>query len=369
MIRHNRDRIGDVALMGALLLLGFGSLPFLPVWGDQFRPVDVWAFVLVGVAAVSAGFRGAPLVSFGITVIATSAYLSLGYPYGPILLCVAAGAYTLARRVRLPLSAIAAAIALLLLLAHVFAKGTVVAGVMALLPGSAWVIVPFSAGLARRLVVEYTQRQRADAERQALDAERLRLASEVHDIVGHGLAAIRMQADIARHIANRRPEQADIALEAISRASAEALVELRTTLASISPADMAGGRDSLAPPPGLRRLDDLCARMRESGISVTLTITGTRRPIAPAVDLAAYRIVQESLTNVARHSAARRAAVRICFTPDALKIDVVSAATPDTEVREGFGIAGMRRRAQAVDGSVTVSTSGEEFRVQASLPT
>lgn len=366
--RTTRDLVGDIALTGILVLLGLGTLPFLNVWGDQTRPVDAWAVVLVVVAALSAVLRRWPLVSFGVAVIATSAYLALGYPYGAILLCVALAAYTVARRVRLIVAVIAAALALALLLVHVLVDAAALDGVWELLPGSAWIVVPFSAGLARRLVVEAAQRQRADAERRVLDEERLRLASEVHDIVGHGLAAIQMQADIARHVRDRKPEQADIALDAISRTSAEALAELRATLAAITPDDTTGTRDALAPTPGLHRLTDLCTRMRESGIDVDLAISGRRRTLAPAVDVAAYRVVQESLTNVAKHSSERRATVRLRYSPDAVQIDVVNAIAPSGEFREGFGIAGMRRRVQDVGGTLTITRTEGAHRVSATLP-
>ena len=365
---RRRELIGDTVLVGVLLLVGLGTLPFLPVWGDQSRPVDVWAYALVAVVAIAAGFRNAPVVSFTVAVVATSVYLSLGYPYGAILLGLSCAAYTLARRVRLPIAAIAAGVALPVLLAHVFVTDTVAGGVMALLPGSAWIIVPFSVGIARRLAVEYAQKQRADAEQRALDDERMRLASEVHDIVGHGLAAIQMQADIARHIGARKPEQADIALEAISRASADALAELRATLAAIVPDNAVREEDSRAPTPGLDRLPDLSARIRESGVDVDLKVIGQKRKIPPAIDLAAYRIVQESLTNVAKHSPERHAEVSVRYASDALVIDVVSTPTPTQQVQEGFGIAGMRRRAHAVNGWVRIDVTGDEFRVTASLP-
>ncbi|CAM3557533.1 sensor histidine kinase [Occultella aeris] len=363
-----RELVGSLILTVVLLLVAVGSLPFLVTWGTQTRPVDAWAVVLVVVAAGSAALRRWPVVSFGICTVATSVYLMLGYPYGGILLCLAVAAYTVARRTPLRVAVVAAAAALALLLAHVFTNGTAIEGLMTFLPGSAWVVVPFSIGLARRLVVEAAQRQRAESERRALDDERLRLASEVHDVVGHGLAAIQMQADIARHVRDRKPEQADIALDAISRTSAEALAELRATLAAIAPSEAAVARESRAPTPGLARVGDLCARMRESGVDVDLAVTGTPRALDPAVDVAAYRVLQESLTNVAKHAAQRHASVAVRYTADAVEVDVANPMAPLAEVTEGFGIAGMRRRIDDVGGAITVSTGGGEFRVAAVLP-
>ncbi|WP_035758379.1 sensor histidine kinase [Granulicoccus phenolivorans] len=366
MTRSRRELIGDAVRTAVLLVLGVGTLPFLPLWGDQTRPVDGWAYALVTLTALAAGVRARPIGSFAATVLLTSLYLWLGYPYGPMLVCLAVATYTLARQVRLRPALLTGTIALPLLLSHLLAKGPV-DGVLALIPGAAWLVVPFSIGVTRRLTVEAAQRQRADAERRVLNDERVRLASEVHDIVGHGLAAIQMQADIARHVRTRKPEQADIALAAISRTSAEALAELRTTLATIAP-DGITRSDALAPVPGMRRLGDLCARMRESGIEVDLSISGQRRTLAPAVDLAAYRVIQEALTNVAKHASDRSAAVRVGYGTEELTIEVVNAAASNRDLQEGFGIAGMRRRVHDVDGSITIDPSQQQFRVAVSLP-
>ncbi|TDE89719.1 sensor histidine kinase [Occultella glacieicola] len=355
--------------MGFLAVLGVVSLPLLNVWGTQSRPIDAWAVVLVVVAAISAGLRWWPLISFGICTISASVYLIVGYPYGSILLCVAVATYTMARRERMRPAVLAAGIALPLLLVHVFTNAAALDGLWGFLPGSAWIVVPFSVGLTRRLVVESAARQRAETERRALDEERLRLASEVHDIVGHGLAAIQMQADIARHVRGRKPEQADIALDAISRASAEALAELRVTLAAIAPHDATtASTESRAPTPGLARLADLCARMRESGVDVDLAITGTPRVLDPAVDVAGYRVVQESLTNVAKHASRRHATVTLRYVLAAVHLEVVNPTAHAGPVSEGFGITGMRRRVDAVGGEILVGTGDGRFRVIAVLP-
>lgn len=368
MTRTTRGLVGNVVLAGILMFVGLGSLRFLGAWGGRTHAVDGWAVALVIVAALSVALRWWPLISFAICALAVSAYLVLGYPYGPILLSLVIATYTLARWESFRVAVIAAVIALPLLLAHVITNSAALAGLWGLAPGAAWIVVPFTVGLTRRLVVDAAARQRAEAERRALDDERVRLASEVHDIVGHGLAAIQMQADIARHVRDRKPEQVDIALDAISRASAEALAELRATLAAITPETTAASQDSRAPTPGLARVATLCERMSDSGIHIDLSISGDPRPVAPAVDVAAYRVVQESLTNVAKHATERHASVEVRYEPDAVDVEVVNPSASEEPVTEGFGIVGMRRRVDAVGGEITVSRAGREFRVAAVFP-
>lgn len=368
VMRTARGLVGDLILTGLLLLVGLGTLPFVAGWATGSRPVDPLAIVLVTVAAGSAALRRWPLLFFGVATVATSVYLLLGYPYGPFMLSVAVAAYTLARHLRLRLAVIAAVLGLVVLLAHLVTNDSALNGLFGLLPGSAWIVVPFTIGLARRLTVEAAARGREASERRALDDERLRLASEVHDIVGHGLAAIQMQADIARHVGERKPEQAALALDAISRASAEALAELRTTLAAIAADDTGTRRESRAPTPGLHRIDDLCERMREAGIEVELTVRGEPATLVPAVDVAAYRVLQESLTNVAKHASSRRATVTVTYSSAAVEIEVVNARTIPGPIDQGFGITGMDRRTHDTGGTLSVTAEHGEFRVAATFP-
>ncbi|HWK77681.1 sensor histidine kinase [Microbacterium sp.] len=368
-MRTTRSLVGNLLLTAFLVLIGLGSLRFLNAWGNQTHTVDGWAIALVVAAAVSAGaLRWWPLISFAICTVAVTTYLVLGYPFGPILLSLVIATYTLARRERLRIAVIAAVIALPLLAVRLFTNPDALEGFWGLVPALAWIVVPFTVGLTRRLVVDAAERQRAETERRAVDDERLRLASEVHDIVGHGLAAIQMQADIALHVRDRKPEQSAIALEAISRASADALAELRATLAAIAPEGGAVSQDSRAPTPGLTRIADLCARMRESGIHIDLTITGDARTVDPAVGVAAYRVVQESLTNVAKHATERHARVGVQYEPDAVHVEVVNPTASVAPIDEGFGITGMRRRVADVGGEISVTSACGEFRVAAVLP-
>ena len=285
---------------GVLVVLSLVSAPFVDALSEVDRDLDaVGLALLVAVAAVTVLRRRWPMTALALVAVGTSGYLALAYPYGPVMFSLAIAVYAVARVARLLPAALASLGTLALLSAHLLTNPAALPGPEGLIPAVAWVAIPFTLGLARRLVAEAGARERAESDRRLLDTERLRLAQEVHDVVGHGLAAIQMQADIALHLRRTRPAQAGEALEAISRASAEALAELRTTLAAIAPSEH-DSPESRAPTPGLARLDDLVARVSDAGVTVDAAVTGTRRPLPPSVDLAAYRVLQESLTNVVK---------------------------------------------------------------------
>jgi signal transduction histidine kinase len=358
----------DAGLAAALILVGLVTAPFIEHARTVDKDVDTLGLALIVLAgAATAARRRWPVPTLVVVTAATTAYLTLGYPYGLILLSVAVAVYSVARRTPLRAAAPWCAAALAVLLLHLLTNDAALDGWAGLLPGSAWVAIPFTVGAARRLVAEAGARERAEAERRLVDAERLRLAQEVHDVVGHGLAAIQMQADIALHLRESRPGQAHVALEAISRASSDALAELRATLAAISP-DSAGPDGDRAPAPGLARVGDLRRRVEDAGVTVEVTVRGRPRPLPAAVDLAAYRILQESLTNVVKHSPHPRATVEISYRPGEVVLAVANQDLTGGHA-EGFGIAGMRRRAAHLGGELTARPVDGRFEVRASLPT
>jgi signal transduction histidine kinase len=252
-----------------------------------------------------------------------------------------------------------------------------------ILPGSAWIVVPFAVGTAVRLGRESTGRQRDERARRVAYEERLRVAQEVHDVVGHGLTAITMQADVALHVLAKRPEQAVAALTAISQTSRAALAELRATLnllrseggddgsgAPTDGFDGGPGGSRRAPAAGLRQIDALAERVSRAGVPVTLPDGLPADPMPAAVELAAYRIVQESLTNVLRHAGPATATVSVRRLDGRLDIEVADTgrgAQPGTPV--GHGIAGMRERAVALGGSLLAGPApGGGYAVRAVLP-
>jgi signal transduction histidine kinase len=176
-----------------------------------------------------------------------------------------------------------------------------------------------------------------------------------------------MQAEIALHLLARKPEQAEAALTAISRTSKEALDELRVTLTVVRRDEAA---DDRAPAPGLAQLPQLRDRLAGAGVPVTVEVTGEPRALPVAVDLAAYRVVQESLTNVLRHAGPATATVRLRHTRTGVAIEVTDTGRgPAPGPGVGYGLAGMRERVTALGGTFTAGPApGGGFRVSATLP-
>lgn len=361
--------VGDAALAVALATAGALSAATAHWWGDAAnRPVDGVAMaVVITTGLVLAVRRRWPLATLAVATVLTSGYLVAGYPYGFVLLSFSVAVYTVARHLPLRLALPWSAGALALLLTHLLTSSAALGGLLGLAPGTAWVVVPFAIGVAVRVTRESAAQARAEAVRQRVDDERLRVAQEVHDIVGHGLAAIKMQADVALHVLPKRPEQAQTALDAISRTSSEALDELRATLALVRrPAT----GDERAPAPTLARIDDLCQRMVEAGMQVHLERAGDPHPLPAIVDLTGYRIVQESLTNVLRHSGARDATVTLRYDADAVLITVSNSLDAVPRPGDGLGIAGMRQRVTDLGGVFSAGpVAGDRFEVRARLPT
>ena len=213
--------------------------------------------------------------------------------------------------------------------------------------------------------------------RQASE-ERLRIARDLHDVVAHNISVINVQANTALHLMDRQPELAAAALTAIHEVSKQALAELRSVLGVLR--EPSGGAP-LTPSPGLARLADLASSAEAAGLTVHVTRDGEHRPLPAEVDLAAYRIIQEALTNSARHSAGSTATVYVRYRKDDIVVQVdddgtgngaAAAARPGRPAKGGSGgngIAGMTERAHALGGSLHAGPRpGGGFRVRALLP-
>lgn len=232
---------------------------------------------------------------------------------------------------------------------------------------------------------EQAERTREEEARARADAERLRIAREVHDTVAHAIAIINVQSGVTAHVLDKRPEQAREALTAIEQTSSQALREMRAILGVLRETD-----DNRMPHPGLDRIGELTAKARHAGLDITLDATSPDAPLPSAVGRAAYRILQESITNVIRHVGPTRVSVALDYGIDALEIRVVDAGRDQagddgagthppaghsstdrsaTTAAPGRGILGMRERCQLLGGHLTARSRPDGgFEVTARLP-
>jgi signal transduction histidine kinase len=213
---------------------------------------------------------------------------------------------------------------------------------------------------------EEAERTRDEAAQRRAMEERLRIARELHDSLTHSISVIQVQAGVAVHLARKRGEEVPPALLAIQEAGADATRELRATLGALRSEEDGSG---------LSQLDSLVSRARAAGLPVTVTVTGPERPLPPAVDQAAYRIVQEALTNVSRHAGHACASVHLHYTAEALSVQVAddgqNAVTPagPRPSGPGLGLVGMRERVSALGGQLQAGPQdGGGFHVHAELP-
>ena len=236
-----------------------------------------------------------------------------------------------------------------------------------------WLLAVAIAAEATRIRGERAAVTRAsrqlDQRRQQSD-ERLRIARDLHDVIGHNISLINVQASMGLDLMDSQPEQARAALSAIKSASKEALEELRTMLTPLRGDDDVAPR---SPAPGLDRLPELIEVTRAAGLAVEVEITGTARPLPAAVQLAAYRIIQESLTNVARHAGRVPVTVRVSYDDADVHVEIDDngpAPSPGASaIGTGSGITGMRERATALGGDLSAGfRRGGGFRVSARLP-
>jgi signal transduction histidine kinase len=213
---------------------------------------------------------------------------------------------------------------------------------------------------------EEAVRTKDEAARRRAMEERLRIARELHDSLTHSISVIQVQTGVAVHLARKRGEDVSPALLAIQEAGADAVRELRATLGALRSDEDGDGS-------GLRQLDSLVTRARTAGLPVTLTVTGAERSLPPEVDQAAYRIVQEALTNVSRHAGQACTSVHLHYEPGTLSIQVVDdgngSVTSTRSSGPGLGLIGMRERVSALGGGLQAGPQDDGgFRVLAELP-
>jgi signal transduction histidine kinase len=313
-----------------------------------------WVLTVLGCAAVFFR-RRYPLGVAGLTLVCCALYYPLTDPDGLVLLAFAYTLYNAAAAGRIRGAA----------LLVVAAMAGVAAGEISSRTGrhvdnfafflmTGWFVALVAGGAVAHYRAEAERTKEAEARARATD-ERLRIARELHDVLGHHLALINVQAGAALH--RRDPAQAEDALGAIKDASKTALQELRATLGMLRQAE-----------PSLSRVAELAESVGASGLTVRTEIDGVARELPPDVEHAAFRVVQEALTNVAKHAGAKTVIVRLGYGADALSVQVDDDGHGG-DAPPGTGIRGMAERARALGGELTAAPrEGGGYRVRARLP-
>ncbi|MDQ3980484.1 MAG: sensor histidine kinase [Actinomycetota bacterium] len=342
--------------------------------GEDLRRFGVISVLLLALAAAALVFRRRrPVEVLAFVMAATLTYYVVDFPYGPAFVALVVAFYTAVTRGHRVAAAVVATtgyVGYLVLESRFGPEGgpsLAHAGALA-----AWLLVVLVGSevfrVRRERAVEEA-RTRAEEARRKASEERLRIARELHDVVAHNISLINVQAGVALHLIDQQPEQARTALAAIKQASKEALAELRSVLDVLRQVDE---QEPRAPAPGLRDVETLVSRAGAAGLDVRVEISGTAHPLPPGVDLAAYRIVQEALTNVVRHAGPAAATVRVAYGDGGVAVQVEDdgrGLTSDSSSSGGKGLAGMRERVASLGGRFEAGPRAEGgFRVRAELP-
>ena len=330
-----------------------------------------WPLVLIAAACVPLVWRRrAPIIALAVTAVAAVAYPLAGYIDGLTAFALAVAAYTAAAHrdrglvltVALP---IALAAALIILLVNSDPRGPLELTVsLVFLVGMPFLFGRIAFNRRRRL-----ERDLERAARDAVTAERTRISRELHDVVAHAMGVMVVQAGAARVIIDRDAAGAAAAMQRIEDTGRTGLVEMRRLVVILEADEEAA---ALGPQPGLDHLDELLGTMRETGLAVEAKVEGTPRHVPPGVDLTAYRVVQESLTNALKHAGPARARVVLRFDHHALEVEVVDdgmGPPPAGDHQPGRGLIGMRERVALFGGSLhTGPRPGGGFAVRARIP-
>ncbi len=348
--------------------------------------IPVWVAYLLALASTlpAAVRRYWPLPVLGVVLAGSAAAIAIGTATDPSVV-VAFALYLVALRYPRHTSAAVLAATLAVTAAGVLAGGWALAdnqvgGVASRLAVSAAVVTAgWVIGVAVRAQRTYTaglaeqQRRRVQAElaeaRRAVAEERLRIARELHDVVAHSLSLIAVQAGVGSYVAGTQPEEAARALASIEATSRGALGEMRRLLGVLR--DDRPAEHDLGPAPGLADLGQLITATADAGVQVQLEVRGAQRPVPPGAGLAAYRIIQEALTNVIKHAHATASQVVVTYDDDAVSVEITDdgPSAPATSQPASHGIAGMRERAALYGGAFHAGPlPGRGFKVTARLP-
>lgn len=303
----------------------------------------------------------------------TLVYWLLDYPGGPVFLAVIVAFFTAVMKGRRLIAWTVLVVGFVSFpWLPYFLGNTSAPSVAHILGLAAWLLVLGTVAEVVRVRQERAReaaRTREEQARRRASEERLRIARELHDVLGHNISLISVQAGVALHLMDERPEQARVALSVIKEASKDALGELRSMLDVLRQVENESPR---SPAQGLARLDDIVARATAAGLRVNTEVRGEPQRLPARLDLAAFRIVQEALTNVMRHAKAATATVQVVYDDQELTVQVDDdgrGAVSDNDTSVGQGILGMRERASALGGVVEAGPRPDGgFRVLARLP-
>jgi signal transduction histidine kinase len=368
-----------LALMGCTALGGTLTMP-----GADPPDHDKTATALMGVAClVLLKHRTHPRTAVVVAGTCTVAAVALGYLVTPLLLApVMAALYWLAALTDRRSTRVHGLSALLAVtLAAVFSGSMNHVSLLLRTIGPIfWLMLPLAAGKMTQLRraylqslqarAEHAERTREEEARLRVTEERVRIARELHDVVAHHMALANAQAGTAAHLALTSPEQSRKILTDLTGTTSSALRELKATLGLLRDDD-APGSSGLEPSPGLFRLPELVSACESAGLEVTVTTEGEPQPLSPGVDLTAYRIVQEALTNVTKHATAEAAQVLLVYTGSRLLITVTNdgPSEPEAARGRGFGVMGMRERALSIGGELCAGPRPQGgFEVTTALP-
>ena len=369
----------DLAVAGLVGVVQLALTTLAAHRQPERQSLDLAAYLLLAAGPVALFWRWrSPTLVLAVVMATSVLYFALAYPYGPAWLALIVAFWTAvtggARRVAWVTAFVG--LAAYFALAAVFDRGAPVASVPAVVAHLGWLLLVLAAAemaMAGRQRRQAAERSRAEEARRRAGEERMRIARELHDVLAHNISLINVQAGVALHLMDEQPGQSRSALAAIKQASNDALGELRSVLDVLRQGDEAPPR---TPASGLAHLERLVAGAEATGLQVRTRVEGTPRPLPAGTDLAAYRIVQESLTNVTRHAGPASATVLIAYGDTDLTVQVDDdgrgpAATGNTGSAKGNGngIRGMRERVAALGGELaTGPRPGGGFRVQARLP-
>jgi signal transduction histidine kinase len=379
--RH--PRLTDVVIVVALF--GGAVLGASLVGPGEGRPRDVWvAVVLAGIACLALfKAREHPRVTVAVTTVCAVATGSLGYLLTPLLLApVMFALYWLAALTASRTAWTYGGITATLVVSAAVGVDNIDQTLVFRTIGPAlWLLLPLVMGSRSRLRhayldsvqarAEHAERTREEEARLRVTEERMRIARDLHDVVAHHMALANAQAGTAAHLLETDPGLTKQLLTDLKATTSSVMLELHATIGVLRHTNDSDS-ETLEPTPGLAQLPDLLEVCRSAGLAVSLEIQGEPQDLPPGVDLTAYRIIQEALTNATKYAASATASLRLRYSSTTLTITVTNDTRTDDEPRRGshsYGIIGMRERAHAVGGDVQVTHSrAVGFEVVTTLP-